>query len=375
MTLNRKTGIDFIGFPRGRLGVGEQLRSLLRMAKLNEYEINIIDCYQEGDRFLNDDMEFAEFISSEFKHDIRVYSATHNHVAALLWRKGFQFFDGAFNVFHFAWEFSSIEEDLRPIINLSDTVWGISRFTSLAFENLYGIPVDVMSNAVEINTVDIYTRDYFNLPRNKFLFCTSFDVNSFITRKNPKLVIESFCDGFATNNDVGLVIKVANSDKNNKHWKDFLTNDMREGNIYLIDEDMSREEVHSLFNVCNSYVSLHRSEGFGYGIAENMLMGKPVVCTGFSGNMDFCTKKNSFLVDFDLIAVQKDEYHHADGLFWANPIKQSAVEAMQQVYLDRDNSSKIGIIAKEDITRDFSTEALAKNMKSKIESIICKAAK
>lgn len=372
MTSNNKIGIDFIGFPKGRLGVGEQLRSLVRMAKMNEYEINIIDCYDEGDKFLNDDTEFSEYVSSEFKHNIRVYSATHNHMIALLWKNGFQYFDGAFNIFHLAWEFSTIGEDLLPIINLSDTVWGVSSYTSLAFKNSYGIPVEVLSNSVEIDVADMYTHDYFNLPRDKFLFCTSFDVNSFITRKNPELVIEAFSDRFASNNDVGLVVKVANSDKDNPRWNNFLMNNMREGNIYLIDENMKKEEVHSLFNLCNSYVSLHRSEGFGYGIAENMLMGKPVICTGFSGNMDFCTKNNSFLVDYDLVPVQKDEYQHADGMLWANPIKQSAIEAMQKVYLDRDNSSRIGLVAKRDIKREFSVEALARKMKAKIENITCR---
>ena len=34
-----------------------------------------------------------------------------------------------------------------------------------------------------------------------------------------------------------------------------------------------------------AYVSLHRSEGFGLSLAEAMLLGKPVIATGYSGNL------------------------------------------------------------------------------------------
>ena len=103
---------------------------------------------------------------------------------------------------------------------------------------------------------------------------------------------------------------------------------------------MKKEEVHTLFNLCDSYISLHRSEGFGYGIAENMLLSKPVVCTRFSGNMDFCNNSNSFLVDFDCVFVKENEYQHAEGFVWANPKKESAVEAMKKIYWENYGKSR-----------------------------------
>ena len=42
---------------------------------------------------------------------------------------------------------------------------------------------------------------------------------------------------------------------------------------------------------CDAYVSLHRSEGFGITMAEAMLLGKPVVATDYSGNIDFMTRR------------------------------------------------------------------------------------
>ena len=47
---------------------------------------------------------------------------------------------------------------------------------------------------------------------------------------------------------------------------------------------------------CDAYVSLHRSEGTGLTITDAMALGKPVIATGWSGNMDFMNVANSFPV-------------------------------------------------------------------------------
>ena len=51
---------------------------------------------------------------------------------------------------------------------------------------------------------------------------------------------------------------------------------------------------------CDCYVSLHRSEGFGQTLAETMAIGKPVIATGYSGNLGFMTPDNSYLVDYTM---------------------------------------------------------------------------
>lgn len=362
-------GIDFVGFPKGWLGVGEQLRGIIRLAQINGYDINIIDCYDKRDKFLNHEREFDRYISNEFKNNIRIFSATHNHIAALLWRYGFQYFNCKTNIFHLAWEFSSISPELKPVIGLCDDVWGISKFTAQAFSNDYGVPVGVMSNSVEIGEDNNLGRDYFGLPSDIFLFCSSLDINSFIERKNPSLVIEAFKDAFTHERDVALVLKISNADEKNSEYRNLLRQIKSIKNIILFDSVMTKREVLSLFNSCDSYISLHRSEGFGLGIAENMLLGKPVICTGYSGNMDFCTKETSFLVDYSLIPVLEGIYPHADGLLWADPNKKSAIEAIQKVYYQKLLSLKIGLLAKEKIEKEFSTKGLAKIFKNKIDAI------
>ena len=76
---------------------------------------------------------------------------------------------------------------------------------------------------------------------------------------------------------------------------------------------------------CDCYVSLHRSEGLGLGMAECMLLGKPVVATAYSGNLAFMDADNSCLVDYSLIPVREGEYPAWQDQHWAEPdIEQAA---------------------------------------------------
>ena len=43
-------------------------------------------------------------------------------------------------------------------------------------------------------------------------------------------------------------------------------------------------------------MSPHRSEGFGYTLAEAMAYGKPVVCTAYGGVLDFANQETARLV-------------------------------------------------------------------------------
>ena len=58
----------------------------------------------------------------------------------------------------------------------------------------------------------------------------------------------------------------------------------------------SAAEMAALMRRADCYVSLHRAEGFGLTLGETMALGKPVIATGFSANLDFMTAENSYLV-------------------------------------------------------------------------------
>ena len=372
MNTSNSVGIDFVGFPKGKLGIGDQVRSLMRLALHSGYKINIIDCFHSSDRLVNDHQEFNEYISNVFKYPLRIYSLTQNHIAAMIYRSGTQFFNNSMNVFHLAWEFEQRPTQLDPALRFADEIWGISNFTSKAFANNYGIPVVTMHNSVDIQPFQKKSRQEFGLPDDRFLFCISMDLNSSLTRKNPFACIQAFKSAFEGSALTGLVIKISNVNPESPLWVKLLEMVKHMDNIYIINAVLERSVLNALFDCCDTYISLHRSEGFGLGMAENMLLGKPVICTGYSGNMDFCTAEHTYLVEYKVVEVGKGDYDFAEGFKWAEPSIDSAAVLMKYIFNNQKQAKLKANEAKVNIEQNFSSKALAKHFDGLVKKFLFK---
>ena len=120
---------------------------------------------------------------------------------------------------------------------------------------------------------------------NKFSFLFLFSYHSSIERKNPFFLIEAFNKAFGGNENVELIIKTVGAEdykKSKQRLQQFNSK-----NIKIYDIELDKNRVNHLINLCDSYVSMHHSEGFGLTLAEAMYLGKPVVATNYSGNTEF----------------------------------------------------------------------------------------
>jgi glycosyltransferase involved in cell wall biosynthesis len=88
-------------------------------------------------------------------------------------------------------------------------------------------------------------------------------------------------------------------------------------------------------------MSLHRSEGFGLVLAEAMLLGKPVIATGWSGNMAFMDAGSAALVDYRLVATD-DPRQVYTGASWAEADQASAVQHLRRLADDAAARSALG---------------------------------
>ncbi len=199
-----------------------------------------------------------------------------------------------------------------------------------------------------------------------FTFLTTFDSFSFAERKNPLAVVRAFQAAFhKEDREVALIIKTWNRSRVSDAYQvsvwlaidDLVRDDPR---VRIIDETFTYEQILSLKLACDCYVSLHRAEGFGFGMLEAMQLGRPVIATAYSGNMDFCTPENSYLVDYDLVPVAHDEYPAVErGSVWADPNLASAAAAMRQAVSNRDEAKERGLRAAQFVRSNFSIQAIA----------------
>lgn len=137
-------------------------------------------------------------------------------------------------------------------------------------------------------------------------------------------------------------------------------------NIQFIDGYLDRDEVMSLLSSLDSYVSLHRSEGFGISMAQAMYLKKPVIATGYSGNMEFMNQNNSFLVRYQLAEIQENHGPYTKGQYWAEPDVEHAAELMRSVFDNQTHAQKIAERAAADITAKMLPEVTGAAMKERL---------
>lgn len=189
----------------------------------------------------------------------------------------------------------------------------------------------------------------FGLPRDAVLFHVAADVSSDLERKNPLGAIQAFCAEFPKGGDTGLVVKLSHR-KAGYRWADatdVLAAASGRPNVIVVDQDFSYADALSLAASCDVCVSLHRAEGLGLGMLEAMALGKPVIATSWSGNMDFTTADTSCLVGFDLVPVRARHpaYHPrmvGSCQVWAEPRIHEARVWMRTLAHDARLRTEIG---------------------------------
>jgi glycosyltransferase involved in cell wall biosynthesis len=191
---------------------------------------------------------------------------------------------------------------------------------------------------------------------------------SVMERKNPLGLIRAFKQAFRAEDAVCLVLKTSFGDRHPAQIQE-LRDAAVGANITVIDQVYSPDEVLSLMDACDAYVSLHRSEGLGLTMAEAMLMGKPVIATNFSGNVDFMDESNSLLVPYELVKLGKPIPPYDADLEWAEPSVEHAAQLMRRVYENQEWAREVGARGKASAEANLSLEAAGRRIASRLEEI------
>ncbi|UYP47987.1 hypothetical protein NEF87_004272 [Candidatus Lokiarchaeum ossiferum] len=371
--LKKNDGVNLIGFPNGDFGIGQHIRLVTNA--FTKLTVNF--CVNESDLAIqhsHSNNEVKNFISKENKYNINLFCMNGTQVWLYMTRRLNEIIKSQYNIGYGYWELSTLPKIFTKQFKYLDEVWAPSKFIYDTMKHSTNLPVFHMPIPVEFQIPHHISRKDFNLPKNKFLFLFSFDMSSYITRKNPEAVIQCFKNAFSDNDSekVGLVIKLQKIKNDLKQEIDFneFINSFNANNIYTIDEVLEREKMLGLINSCDVYVSLHRSEGFGLGLAEAMYMGKNVIGTNYSGNVDFMNADNSCLVPYKLIELKKGEYlHYKQGMVWADPDLSEATSYMRKLFYDKNYRNKLQIKAQEDIKKYHSFEAISRSYEKRINEI------
>ncbi len=332
-------GALLIGHPYAVLGRAEDIRTAASAFDAAEVPFAMRNLYGDYGRELagmhkDFDLMYREDAAAVYRANLLVLNADEMGSAWEQQRTTLE--SGAYNIGYWAWELSHLPDAWLPALKDLDEIWAPSRFIQQAVADKADCPVVWMPLAVEHRQTEVASREALGLPEDRFLFLFFFDFRSFVSRKNPMAVVRAFEQAFSRSDDsVGLIIKTNGMSECSDAYEAFKSGDVaRDPRILWIDRVMEDREIRSLVSGCDCFVSLHRSEGFGRGLAEAMLMGKPVIATGYSGNLDFTNEENCCLVDYMLVPVQDGEYPFGAGQLWAEADVDMAADFMRALVSD-----------------------------------------
>jgi glycosyltransferase involved in cell wall biosynthesis len=264
------------------------------------------------------------------------------------------------------WELEELPAEWTDQLGWADEVWAPTRFIADCFRKYVSVPVVPMLPGVELPEFEPRPRSYFGLPEGRFTFLFSFDMASVMERKNPLGLITAFRRAFRPSEPVHLVIKVSRGEKDPDSLAKLRA--AAGDGVTVIDEVMTRESALALLACADCYASLHRSEGFGLGMAESMLLGKPVIATAYSGNMDFMTPGVAHLVEFRRVPIAEDYPPYPKGCHWAEPSVGHAAELMRWVFDRPDEARELGARARVHAGRLLSMDVSGRRMADRLRA-------
>lgn len=276
-----------------------------------------------------------------------------------------------YRVAYWAWELERVPPEWVESAQTVDEIWCPTPFVADAMRRVMPRPVYEMLPGVEIGAIEPVSKEELGLTPERFVFLFMFDLHSQIHRKNPGGVVAAFKRAFESRECVTLVVKATGGDIFKDDLKT-LEEICRTENVLLVHEVMSRARAYGMVAMCDCFVSLHRSEGFGLGLAEAMLLGKPVIGTGYSGNLAYMNRENSLLVDYEIVEIEEDRPVYSKGNLWAEPSVEHAAQQMRHVFDHRDEALTKARAVQPEIACLLSLEAAGRRMRTRLEQVMRK---
>jgi glycosyltransferase involved in cell wall biosynthesis len=305
--------------------------------------------------------------SDDNPHPFNLVHLNCDNMAAFSRERGRAYFQDRYTIGFWFWELPRFREEWFSTFGFVDEVWVASEFGRRALLPHSPVPVVRMPLPIVVPGFAPVPRAELGIPADATAFLFMFDVSSQFERKNPLAVIRAFREADVANRAV-LVLKLTNAAFDPDAVRR-IRHEIEGLPVVLLEGHMDRPRVVGLVATCDCYVSLHRSEGLGLTLAEAMAVGKPVIGTAYSGNLDFMTADNSFLVPATTVALARDHGPYPVGFEWAEPDLDEAARLIRRVVDDPDTARLVGARAAADIARDRSASATGAALRSRLEAI------
>jgi glycosyltransferase involved in cell wall biosynthesis len=361
---SKSKGINISGYLTGELGVGQSARLINEAAQLIGLPVTTVN----SNRIKSRKEENFNFSESELLYPLTIAVVNADHFKLWVRDFGSEYLKKTKVIGVWAWELEDFPAEMHEAFQYVDEIWAVSEFVKDAISKHTRKPVFVLPTPIiSQSNIEKLNREKIGLPETRPYNLFIFDYMSSFNRKNPLGLVQAHLLAFPDQDGPLLVIKSMNGNFDSENREKLRFTIRNRTDVLLIEEYLSRKQLTALINECEAYISLHRSEGYGLTIAEAMSLGKPVIATAYSGNMDFMNNENSFLVPFKMTKVGSGSYPYDPDSNWANPDSELAAQLIQLVHRDKISALKVGTKAQNEVTSKFNLEVTKDFMRRRID--------
>jgi glycosyltransferase involved in cell wall biosynthesis/SAM-dependent methyltransferase len=359
-------GVNVVGYLNSELGVGEVARQVIDALDAVNVPTLPVGLTAPGSR---QGHRFAHVGATPDDFPVNLVCVNADMLPGLAAQMDPSFFERRHTIGLWWWEASVFPERWRSSFDRVDELWAGSEFVAETLAAVSPVPVVHMPMPVSLPPVITPERAAVGIP-DGFVFLLLYDFNSVLARKNPLGLLEAFLRAFPDPAEgARLVLKSINADRHPDEHDQVRLAAEGHPHVHLLDFYVSPQDKNGMIAAADCYASLHRAEGFGITIAEAMLLGKPVVATAYSGNLDFMRPENSYLVDFALSPIGPGHDPYPPEAEWAEPDLDHAAKLLREVFDEQEEARRRGETAAADIRRAHSPYASGQAMASRLERI------
>ena len=289
--------------------------------------------------------------------------------------------DGSYLSAYMFWELTKPAACHALALRMIDEIWAASDHGRALYAESFEGPIRVMGLATDTAPPSdpLGARAAFvartGFRADSFLCMASFDSFSFVQRKNPLGLIRAFRDAFPQGG-AQLLLKTQNRSRlhdpvQHMIWAEIDALIAGDTRFALIDETLSRDALLALTAGADAYLSLHRSEGWGFGMIEAMALGVPVLATGYSGTLAYADHTTAWLVPATEVSPAPQDYMFTpEGGLWSDPDHATAVTLLRQMATAPALRAQKAKAAQTRVQRSFAPDAIGARYAARIETVL-----
>ena len=359
-------GVNVVGYFRSELGTGEAARQVV--SALDAAGVPLLPLHGRTIPPNRQGHAFAHLDAADARFPVNLICMNADMLGGFAEQAGRAFFRDRYSIGLWFWEVERLPSRWTAAFRHLDEVWLPTAHVAQAVAPVSPVPAIQVRVPVELPPVPERTRAQLGLPEG-FVFLYSFDYHSVFERKNPLGAIEAFARAFGPGEGPQLVIKCINAESDVANHERVLIVAAERPDVHVREGYVSPEDKNALAASADCYLSLHRSEGFGLTMAEAMYMGRPVIATAYSGNLDFMTRENSYLVDYRLVRIGEQAPPYPADAQWADPDLDHAARLMRSVFEHPEQAAARGARAAADLRRTHSAAAPGAVMAERLDQV------